>query len=114
LTILEPSNNLYPSLSKRLATLDRTGVLNVKQATFSEAFGDDSQIPRPDNAVYINVLEHVEDDEAELKRVCSTLLPGGRILISVSAHLFLMNRMDHEVGHFRRYSLNELQSKCAS
>src|SRR6516164_3129305 len=66
LTILEPSNNLYPSLSKRLATLDRTGIAKVKQTTFSEAFGDDSQTPRPDTAVYINVLEHVEDDEAEL------------------------------------------------
>jgi SAM-dependent methyltransferase len=115
LTILEPSDNLYPSLSRRLATLDQNGIAKVKQATLSEAFGDDApQIPRPDTAVYINVLEHVEDDETELNTICSALLPGGRILIFVPAHQFLMSRMDREVGHFRRYSLKELQSKCAS
>src|SRR5690242_15275470 len=48
LTILEPSDNLYPSLSRRLATLDQNGIAKVKQATLSEAFGDDApQIPRP-------------------------------------------------------------------
>jgi SAM-dependent methyltransferase len=114
LTILEPSDNLYPSLSRRLAALDHGGIAKVKQATLSEAFSDAFQTPRPDTAVYINVLEHVEDDEGELNRICSTLLPGGRILIFVPAHQFLMSRMDREVGHFRRYSLNELQSKCAS
>jgi SAM-dependent methyltransferase len=114
LTILEPSDNLYPSLSRRVAALDPGGITKVKQATLAEAVGDATQIPRPDTAVYINVLEHVEDDEAELSRICSTLLPGGRILIFVPAHQFLMSRMDREVGHFRRYSLNELQSKCAS
>jgi SAM-dependent methyltransferase len=114
LTILEPSDNLYPSLSRRLAALDTNGIAKVTQATLSEAFGDASQMPHPDTAVYINVLEHVEDDEAELNRIGSTLLPGGRILIFVPAHQFLMSRMDREVGHFRRYSLKELKSKCAS
>jgi SAM-dependent methyltransferase len=114
LTILEPSDNLYPSLSRRLAALDPDGIARVTQATLSEAFGDTSQMPRPDTAVYINVLEHVADDEAELNRICSTLLPAGRILIFVPAHQFLMSRMDREVGHFRRYSLKELKSKCAS
>ena len=114
LTILEPSDNLYSSLKKRLAALDQNGIAKVRQATLSGAFGDGSQMPRPDTAVYINVLEHVEDDQAELNKICSILLPAGRILIFVPAHQFLMSRMDHEVGHFRRYSLNELQSKCVS
>src|SRR5215470_17706135 len=114
LTILEPSDNLYASLNRRVAALDHDGIAKVKQATLSEAFGDVSQTPRHDTVVYINVLEHVEQDEAELKTICSTLIPNGRILIFVPAHQFLMSRMDREVGHFRRYSLNELRSKCAS
>ncbi len=46
------------------------------------------------------MLEHIEDDEAELIRISSILLPGGRILIFVPAHRFLMSRMDDDVGHF--------------
>src|SRR5690242_8653103 len=38
LTILEPSDNLYPSLSRRLAALDLDGIAKVQQATLSEAF----------------------------------------------------------------------------
>jgi hypothetical protein len=113
LTVLEPSDNLYPSLSKRLAALDQAGISKVKQATLSDAFSD-SSLARPDTAIYINVLEHVEDDEAELNRICSLLLPAGRILIFVPAHQFLMSRMDREVGHYRRYSLSQLRSKCVS
>src|SRR5215831_14574385 len=48
LTILEPSDNLFSSLNKRLAALDQTGIAKVKQATLSDAFGDESQMPRPD------------------------------------------------------------------
>lgn len=37
---------------------------------------------RPDSIVYINVLEHIEDDAAELRAMYQTLDPGGRILSS--------------------------------
>src|SRR5215467_5267738 len=57
LTVLEPSDNLYPSLSQRLAALDQAGISKVKQATLSDAFSDAS-LARPDTAIYINVLEH--------------------------------------------------------
>src|SRR5215467_2473714 len=43
LTILEPSNNLYPSLSKRLSAIDQAGIANVKQTTVSEEFRDGSK-----------------------------------------------------------------------
>src|SRR5215470_13864221 len=48
LTILEPSRNLFPSLSARLAALDRSGLARVKRTTLFEEFIDGSQTPRPD------------------------------------------------------------------
>src|SRR5262245_46876553 len=115
MTILEPSTNLYPSLSDRMAALDPAGIAKVKQSTLCDAISSGvAQMNRPDTVVYINVLEHIENDEAELKKICSILLPAGRVLIFVPAHRFLMSRMDYEVGHFRRYSMNELQSKCSA
>ena len=114
LTILEPSTNLWPLIRDRVAVLDQAGIAQVRQSTLSEAFSGATQTPRPDTAVYINVLEHIEDDEAELNRISSILLPAGRILIFVPAHRFLMSRMDDDVGHFRRYSMKELRFKCSS
>jgi SAM-dependent methyltransferase len=114
LTVLEPSRNLFPLVCKSLHAIDPGGVASVRQCTLSEAFRDTEPPPRPDTAVYINVLEHIENDKEELEEVCAVLSPGGRILIFVPAHPWLMGRMDHELGHFRRYTLNELRSKCSS
>ena len=42
----------------------------------------------------------------------SLLPPNGRILIFVPANQWLMGSMDRQLGHFRRYSMNELTTKC--
>jgi hypothetical protein len=68
----------------------------------------------PDTAVYINVLEHIEEDQAELNAVFAALDRGGRILIFVPALPLLMSPMDRELGHFRRYTMKQLASKCSA
>jgi len=114
LTVLEPSSNLYSRLIKLLRPIDSAGVVHLHHSTFPDAWNGNKQIQTPDTAVYINVLEHVEDDETELKTIFKALTPGGRILIFVPALPFLMSSMDHELGHFRRYTLPELVAKCSS
>jgi len=94
--------------------MDSTGGLHLHQSNFPDSWNANPQIQTPDTAVYINVLEHIEDDEAELKTIFNALAPGGRILIFVPALPFLMSSMDHELGHFRRYTLPELVAKCSS
>jgi hypothetical protein len=66
----------------------------------------------PDTIVYINVLEHVEDDAAELRIMHNSLTERGKICIFVPAVPFLLSDFDRQIGHFRRYSRNELVSKC--
>src|SRR5215831_7633073 len=67
LTILEPSSNLYPLLATLLSPVDSTGVVHIHQSNFPDAWNGSAKIPTPDTAVYINVLEHIEDDKTELK-----------------------------------------------
>ena len=55
-----------------------------------------------DTILYIDVLEHIEDDYAEIKHAMGLLTSGGRIIIVSPAHNWLYNPCDKAVGHFRR------------
>lgn len=56
-----------------------------------------------DYLLAFEVLEHVEDDLGALKEWARLLRPGGRVLISVPAHMRKFGRSDELVGHVRRY-----------
>ena len=56
-----------------------------------------------DSIVYIDVLEHIEDDKAELHLALKRLNVGGHLVILCPAHNVLMSPFDREIGHFRRY-----------
>ncbi len=62
--------------------------------------------------VNINVLEHIEDDEAELKAY-HELLKGekGALCLFIPARPELYAPLDKDFGHFRRYSKKELRRK---
>ena len=73
--------------------------------------GTTADIPdeeRFDCALYIDVLEHIADDRAELRRVSARLRPGGRLIVLAPAHQFLFSAFDEAVGHCRRYSRKAL------
>jgi SAM-dependent methyltransferase len=59
---------------------------------------------QPDSCVCLNVLEHTQDDLAALQSMASVLTPGGRIVLIVPAFQALYGPIDHNLGHFRRYS----------
>lgn len=56
----------------------------------------------------LNVLEHIEDDEASLAELFSKLKPGGRFFLYVPALQVLFSSMDQKIGHYRRYSKSGL------
>jgi len=62
----------------------------------------------------LNVLEHIEDDQAILKEIYSSLVPGGYAFIYVPAFEILFSSMDRKVGHFRRYTKKDLIAKLQS
>ena len=59
-----------------------------------------------------NVLEHIEDDISVLKEMSNKLSINGKIYLYLPAKMILWTSLDQEVGHYRRYEINELKSKC--
>jgi glycosyltransferase involved in cell wall biosynthesis len=64
-----------------------------------------------DTVVCMNVLEHLEHDWEVLSGFEQTLMPGGHCVIVVPAGRWLYNGTDEELGHFRRYTIDELKQK---
>jgi 2-polyprenyl-3-methyl-5-hydroxy-6-metoxy-1,4-benzoquinol methylase len=62
-----------------------------------------------------DVIEHIEDDVKFLKNVHEYLEEEGNIYITVPAFNFLWSNEDDIAGHYRRYSLSQLEkiiTKC--
>lgn len=74
--------------------------------------GVDAPAPdeRFDCVLYIDVLEHIEDDGAEVARAADRLSPGGHLVILVPANPSLYSAFDRAVGHYRRYDLGRLRA----
>jgi SAM-dependent methyltransferase len=82
--------------------------LSILQETGSELrrFGR-----RFDTVTIIDVLEHIEDDVTQLRRIFDVLTDGGRLVVAVPACPALYGKRDVNNGHFRRYTRPELVGK---
>ena len=56
-----------------------------------------------------DVLEHVEDDEQVIRECLRVMKPGGVLLITVPALRWLYGDHDRALGHFRRYTGDEMR-----
>jgi 2-polyprenyl-3-methyl-5-hydroxy-6-metoxy-1,4-benzoquinol methylase len=63
-----------------------------------------------DTLLYIDVLEHIERDAAEMIRARDRLNDGGHLIVLAPAHPFLYTPFDAAVGHFRRYTRSSLRA----
>lgn len=109
LVALEPSHQMYPLLAERLANNPNA---SYEQDTFKNFISK-----RPvsfDSIVYVNVLEHIENDQEELSLMYQALKPGGQICIFVPALPMLFSQHDKTVGHFRRYTKPDMRRKLMS
>jgi SAM-dependent methyltransferase len=105
LMLFEPDSQMFAHLQRRFAAAGRVCCYNDVFAAARPSFGVDS-------IFYVNVLEHIENDAAELELAYSALKPGGCIFIFVPAMPGLMSDFDRQVGHYRRYRLAGLQKKA--
>lgn len=103
-TCLEPDGKLVAILEAERAAAPLALVPTV-------VVGDQSVLPeaaRYDTILYIDVLEHIEDDRGELDRAASRLAPGGHLIVLSPAYAFLFSKFDEAVGHHRRYTAKTL------
>lgn len=67
-----------------------------------------------DCILYIDVLEHIAQDRAELAAASKLLRKGGHLVVLSPAHQWLFSEFDHSVGHLRRYNKKNLRQLLPS
>lgn len=107
LTLVEPSPNLVAALRARFAGDSKVTI----SAETLEHHVAGVPASAAETIVMVNVLEHIEDDQAALSSLLRALSPGGKLLIFVPALQTLMSRLDRLHGHFRRYHRPDLTGK---
>jgi SAM-dependent methyltransferase len=95
-TSLEPDGALARRIQLPIAAPGECRVITgtIAQLDAAERF---------DAILYIDVLEHIADDAAELARARGHLAPGGHLIVLAPAHQFLFSPFDRAIGHYRRY-----------
>lgn len=63
-----------------------------------------------DLVLLMDVLEHVNDDKGLLSQYVSKVPSGTKFLISVPAFSFLWSSHDDFLGHYRRYTISEVEA----
>ncbi|GAA4741637.1 class I SAM-dependent methyltransferase [Flavisolibacter ginsenosidimutans] len=104
---VEPDAKLATAIGKKIAAGELPTLCSVKQGFLEEtanAF---------DTVVYIDVLEHIEDDRGEIGKAAACLKPGGYLCVLVPANPGDYTDFDKAIGHFRRYTKKTLVSAVA-
>jgi 2-polyprenyl-3-methyl-5-hydroxy-6-metoxy-1,4-benzoquinol methylase len=105
LVTLEPDAHLFGKLKEKYDQLSNPEVQNL---TVEGLLVEGKLAAEFDSAIYVNVLEHIADDNSELVNVGKLLKTGGNVVIFSPALPILYGTMDGLSGHFRRYTKSEL------
>jgi SAM-dependent methyltransferase len=103
---LEPDESLALRLKARLASRlsgSNTHVVVGSLRTFSDH-------AKFDCILYIDVLEHINDDRAQIGAAAQLVRQSGYLVLLSPAHHWLFSEFDKSVGHLRRYNRDQLRS----
>lgn len=100
---MEPDYNLFNKLVNSHSS-KKNGLVSYRCGTVEDI------VDKFDSIVYIDVLEHIEDDLNQLNQCSRCLSSGGNIIVLSPAHKNLFSPFDISVGHYRRYDKNMLQN----
>lgn len=110
---LEADRAYLPVLRRRFGARQEFTVEELSLGNWSAATRASVRRFHPDTFVCLNVLEHVEDDEAAVASMYDCLEPGGHIALVVPAHQWLFSPLDERYGHHRRYTTSDVQRLVA-
>ena len=99
LELYEPSKILFDNLISKFGS-DKKFIINNEVFSLKENTYD--------SILYLDVLEHIENDDKEVVKAFNSLKEGGKLIINVPAFQHLYSSFDKDVKHFRRYSKKTL------
>lgn len=97
---LEPDTQLLARLADNVRRAPRAQPYDAVCGTLATLDAKE----RFDTIIYIDVLEHIEDDRGELERAAAHLHSCGHIIVISPAHQWLFTPFDEAIGHYRRYN----------
>lgn len=101
---LEPDSALFKELDAKIENKELPACCTCLKGIVSDLKTDQ----KFDTILYIDVIEHIENDKAELKQAAEKLNKGGHLIVLVPAHQSLFSKFDTAIGHFRRYNKKTL------
>jgi glycosyltransferase involved in cell wall biosynthesis len=105
------ASDINPQYLDRLKKLKQTRpYLHVQYTDASE----EQTYPEPqfDTVICLNVVEHLQDDLKALQNIRASLQKDGRAIILVPNGPQLYGSLDRVLGHFRRYTKEQLVDVC--
>lgn len=97
---LEPDKSLAGEIALKLQKNELPKCCELRTGTMADQSPDELF----DAIIYIDVIEHIENDGAELQCANNHLKKDGHLIILVPAHQWLYSPFDEAIGHFRRYN----------
>lgn len=105
-TCVEPDTPQFDRLRESLSQEDYGHPLLFHGGTLADLPPE----PIYDTILYIDVLEHIDDDRREIGIAIERLKTGGKIIVLCPAWQFLFSPFDKAVGHYRRHTKASLRA----
>ena len=100
---IEPNIDLYKEYVK-----NQNEGLIPKNVSISNCYLKDFKENSFNTIIYIDVLEHIKDDKKEISLATLKVSSGGKIIILCPAYQFLYSKLDSSIGHYRRYTKQQI------
>ena len=105
----------YYKISKEIFLFEPSENFRIKLSSKIENFKEVKLIKEYDNStydtiIYLDVVEHIEDDQNEILSAYNRLNKDGYLIINVPAFQFLYTDYDKKIGHYRRYSKSSFKN----
>ena len=112
-TGIDISHECYSLILQRVRELEDEGPYEwLSRCSFHLTPIEKFSPPAPyDCVVSTDVIEHIEDDDRAIARLCGFVAPGGVLVITVPAGPWLFGYHDELIGHCRRYTIRSLRKK---
>lgn len=101
---LEPDGQYIQDIQEKIRAGILPEVVKPLHGTIEQLSPDASF----DTILYLDVLEHIEDDRTELQQVLKYLKTNGHLIILAPAFPALFSNFDRNIGHYRRYTRKSL------